>query len=82
MNGSASCGISIADKTRVLTPRFLQSVLQHYGIHHGGQHADVVGRRPIHLAGALRNPAKDVAPADDDRDLHAEFMDLLDLFGD
>jgi hypothetical protein len=62
--------------------RLLQSVLQDDGVHHGGEHADVVGARPVHVARALRDAAEDVAAADDDRHLDAEVAHRANLPSD
>src|ERR1051325_898985 len=59
----------------------LKRVLQDDGVHDGGGHAYVVGARPVHVARALRDAAEDVAAADDDRDLDAQVVDGLYLFG-
>ena len=46
------------------------------------QHSHVVGRATVHAARARRQAPKQVAAADDDGDLHAELLDLADLFRD
>ena len=66
---------------RVNTGLF-QRVLQNDGVHHGRQHADIIGRRPVHIARRFRNAAKDIAAANDDSDLDAELVDRLQLLGD
>src|SRR5205085_2282420 len=45
----------------------LQRVLQHDGIHHGREHADVISRGAIHIAGAGRDAAENVSTADHQR---------------
>src|SRR2546423_3936073 len=62
--------------------RLLQRVLQDDGVHHGGEHADVVGGGAIHVARALRDAAEDVAAADDYGDLDAQVAHVPDLPGD
>src|SRR2546423_6846538 len=62
--------------------RLLQRVLQDDGVHHGGEHADVVGGGAIHIARALRDAAEDVAAADDYGDLDAQVAHVPDLPGD
>ena len=64
-----------------LNPRSLQSVLQDHGVHHRGQHADIVRCRTVHAAGAFREAAKNVATTDDHCEFHSEIVDLLDFFG-
>src|SRR3712207_244457 len=59
----------------------LKSVLQDDGVHDRREHAYVVGARPVHVARALRDAAEDVPAADDDRDLHAQLVYGLNLFG-
>ena len=58
----------------------LQGVLQRQRVHHGGQHAHVVGPRPID-AGSLPS-SEDVSSPDDDRGLHAEAYDIGELLRD
>src|SRR5262249_41955560 len=60
----------------------LEGILQGQRVHDGRQHAHVVGGGALHAARARGDPTEDVAAADDDRDLHAEFCDLADLRGD
>ena len=55
--------------TRVWTPTLLERVLQRQRIQDGGEHAHVVGGGAVHALAAGRQPAPDVAAADDDRDL-------------
>ena len=62
--------------------RLLQRVLQDDGVHHCGEHADVVGGGAIHVARALRDAAEDVAAADDDSDLDAQVAHVPYLLGD
>ncbi|SOY46183.1 hypothetical protein CBM2587_A160060 [Cupriavidus taiwanensis] len=51
-------------------------VLQRQRVHHGGQHAHVVGRGTVHAGGAAGDAAEDIAAADHHRHLHAELHDL------
>ncbi len=51
-------------------------VLQGDGVDDGGEHAHVVGADAVHFAGLLGHSAEDVASADDDGDLDAEFVDV------
>ena len=60
----------------------LERVLQREGVDDRGQHAHVVGGRPVHALGARRQAAEQVAAADDDRGLDAELLDLADVPGD
>src|SRR5437016_5625993 len=55
--------------------------LQSERVDHRREHAHVVGGRAVHAAGARRETAEDVAPADDDRDLDAERRDVAHLGG-
>src|SRR6266702_1707343 len=61
---------------------FLERVLQGKRVEHGGQHAHVIGRRPLHAAVGGVEPTEDVPPTDDHRDLDAHRGDLRDLRGD
>ena len=56
-----------------------QRILQRERIHQRRQHAHVVGGRAIHPCRTGRHAAKDVAAADDDRDLHAKAHHFGDL---
>ena len=56
-----------------------ECVFQGQGIHDGGHHAHIVGRRTVHIVGLRGNAAEDVAAADDDADLYAEFDDFFYL---
>src|SRR5205085_10569210 len=60
----------------------LQGVLQHDGIHHGREHADVISRGAIHIAGAGRDAAENVSAADHQRDFEGEIVELLNFFSD
>ena len=48
-------------------------------VHHGGEHAHVVGGGAVHADRAAGHAAEDVAAADHDRDLAPELRHLLDL---
>ena len=65
-----------------LNAGFLQSILKHNRVHYGRQHADIIGGGAVHVAGALRDSAKNVSAANNNCDLSAELVDLLDFFGD
>jgi hypothetical protein len=60
----------------------LERVLQRQRVHHRRQHAHVVGAGAVHARGGRAQPAKDVAAADDHRDLDPEVHEVLDLPGD
>ena len=60
----------------------LQRILHRQRVHDGGEHAHVVCRHPVHAGTRQACAAKDIAAADDDRELHAEADDLLQLPGD
>ena len=47
-------------------PSPLQAILERDRVHHGGQHADVVGRGPIHAGGTALETAKNVATTNHD----------------
>ena len=55
--------------------------LQRQGIHHRGQHADVVGRGTVHPAIGGWHAAPDVAAANDHAHLHAVLDNRGDLAG-
>src|SRR5690606_18046271 len=57
----------------------LDRLLQRHLVHHGGEHADVVGTRTVHALGRLRYATEDVATADHDRDLDTELRCLGDF---
>ncbi len=63
-------------------PLGLEGVLEREGIDDGGEHAHVVGLRPVHAGGAGGDATEDVAPADDDGQFDAQRADLADLPGD
>jgi hypothetical protein len=65
-----------------LAPGLLERVLQGEGVDDGCQHAHVVRGGALHAASAGRDPTEDVAPADDDRQLHAQLGDLAQLGAD
>jgi hypothetical protein len=59
-----------------------QRAPQHERVHHGAEHADVVGFRPADPP-SLGHPAAEVVPAaDNDCHLHAEVMDRQHFVGD
>ena len=68
--------------TRVFTPDLLQHVLEGQRVDHRGQHAHVVGGDPVEPLAARGGAADDVAAADHERELHAERVHRLDLFGE
>ena len=49
----------------------IERILEGQRVHHGGEHAHVIGRRAVHPLGRTGEAAKNVAAADDDRDLGA-----------
>src|SRR5690349_7986821 len=59
----------------------LESVLQRERVDHGGEHAHVVGGDAVHLSGLLGDAAEKISTADDDGNLYAERVDILDLGG-
>ena len=72
----------MADCTRVGMPRFSSALLHGQGVHHGGQHADVVGLGALHAGGGAGDAAEDVAAADHHADLDAHGDDVADIGGD
>ena len=54
----------------------LQGILHGERVHHGRQHAHVVGAGPLHALGRRGQAAEDVAPADHQAQLDAEARDL------
>ena len=69
MYGSATWVIEMADCTRVGGSGLLEEVLQREGVHHGAEHAHVVGPATVHAALGQLGAAEEVAAADDDGDL-------------
>src|ERR1041385_2180661 len=69
-------------KTACLNADLLQRVLQNDRVHYGRQHADVIRRRAIHVAGTGRHAAKNVSASDDYGNLNPELVSLLNLFSD
>ena len=63
-------------------PDFFQRRLHGQGVHHGGQHAHVVGAGALHPGLGQGCAAEDVAAADHHAHLHAGADDLGDLLGD
>ena len=61
----------MADCTRVGTPDFSSADCMAERVHHGGQHAHVVGLGAFHAGRGAGDAAEDVAAADHDADLHA-----------
>ena len=59
----------------------LDGVLQGESVHDRGEHAHVVGLGALHTLGGTCDTTEDVAAADDDGDLNALVMQLLDLGG-
>src|SRR6185503_1304695 len=57
-------------------------VRQRERVHHGGEHAHVVGGGPVHSLRARRQAAEDVAAADHHAELHPHARDLRDLVDD
>src|SRR6266496_511403 len=62
--------------------QFFQCVLQNNGVHYRRQHADVIGGRAIHVAGAFGNSTKYVSAANHNCDLYPQSVNLFDFFGD
>ncbi|MNY16853.1 hypothetical protein D3C86_1501430 [compost metagenome] len=56
--------------------RVAHGVLQGQRVHHGGQHAHVVGRGTVHAGSAAGHATEDVAAADHHGDLDAQLHDL------
>ena len=84
MNGSATLSMRIADMQPRLDVHAFQRVLQGQAVHHGGEHAHVVGggRLDALAAGGELRPAEEVAAADHDGELHPARDDPLELLGD
>ena len=77
--GSTTCSIAIADITRAVDALLAHRVGQRERVHHGGQHAHVVGGGAVHADRAAGDAAEDVAAADHDGDFAAELRHLLHL---
>ncbi len=63
-------------------PGLLEPILERDAVHHGGQHAHVIGRGAVHPTSAPLEAAKDVATADDDADLTSTRVDFGQLLAD
>ncbi len=72
----------MAVTTRVDDVLLLERVLQGEGVDDRRQHAHVVGGGPVHAARAGRQPAEDVAAADDDRRFDAHRLNGANVVGD
>jgi hypothetical protein len=59
-----------------------QGVHQGQCIHHGGQHAHVIGRGAVHAQFQTNPPAPKVARPDDNGYIHAHFAHFFDPHGD
>src|SRR4029453_3598489 len=59
----------------------LERILQRKSVDDGGEHAHVVGRRPIHSARAGGEPPKNIAASDDDGRFYAERVGVGDVLG-
>ena len=70
------------DCTRVGTPMLSSAVLHGQRVHHGRQHAHVVGLGALHAGFDAPLAAPDVAAADDEADLHAQRDRGLHFLGD
>ena len=57
----------------------LEFTLQREAVDHSGEHSHVIRGRAIHAAMTGGEAAPDIAAADDNRNLHAEVVDLLHL---
>ncbi len=62
----------MADCTRRGQVHALQRRLHGQRVHHGRQHAHVIGGGAVDALGGARQTAKDIAAADDHADLRAE----------
>ena len=71
----------MADKTRVETPSLFQSILQRQTIDDRGEHTHGIGAGAVHADLARHRAAKNIAAADDQRELAAEFFDFFDFLG-
>ena len=76
----------LGDRDRRLHPRrdalLLERVLERQRVEHGREHPHVVAGRPVHPPRRRRQPAVDVAAADDDRHLDPAAVDRRDLLRD
>lgn len=71
--------ILIALCTTAGIPAAVKKSRRQEGVHHGREHAHIVGVDPVHAAGAAHHAAPDVAGADHERDFDALVHDFLDL---
>jgi hypothetical protein len=65
--------------TRAVRPGLVHGVTQCQRVHHGGQHAHVVGSGPVHADRATGHAPEDIATADDDRHLDTHAGDFTDF---
>ena len=63
-------------------PHAFQGIHQGQGIHHGGQHAHVIGGGPVHAQFQADPPAPQVAGANHNGHIHAHFAHFAHAFGD
>ena len=72
----------MAESTRAGLPCVLDRRLERERVHHRGQHAHVVGARPVDADLRRHQPAKDVAAADHEANLGARRGSRDDIAGD
>ena len=60
----------------------LERAFEGEGVHHGGEHADVIGGGPVHSPGGSTRAAPEISTADDDAELEAALHGFADFQGD
>jgi hypothetical protein len=79
MKVSATFFISMADCTTQSDAVVLERAFEGERVHHGGEHADVVGGGAVHAAGGGAGTAPEVSAADDDAELESGIDGLADF---
>lgn len=83
MKGSATARTSMAVMTRESTPMCRKGFLEREAVHHGGEHAHVVGGGLVDVGGLGElAPADEVSAADDDGELDVGLVCVFDFLGD
>ena len=67
--------------TRSIDPQAFKGIFEGQPVHDGADHADVMRGRLVHAAFDPGCATPQVAPADDNGDLYAQVMNLLDFDG-
>ena len=65
-----------------LDAELLKRVLHRERVHHGGEHAHVIGLRTVHPLRRARHAAEDIAATDHEADFEARFLGRLHFLGE